>query len=165
MTAGAGDAVRAAVITASDRAASGERPDATGPELIARLAAAGYACDAAIVIPDGEESVADALRAALDSGARLVVTTGGTGVGPRDRTPEGTRPVLERELPGIPELLRREGAESTPFAVLTRGIAGVTGEALIVNLPGSTRGAIEGLGALLPLVPHVLDQLRGGDHR
>lgn len=158
--------VRAAVVTASDRAASGERPDATGPALVSRLVEAGYACDAAIVVPDGEGSVADGIRRAIDTGARLVVTTGGTGVGPHDRTPEATRAVIDREVPGIAELLRREGAASTPMAALSRGIVGVVDGpgAVIANLPGSTRGAAEGLDTLLPLLPHVLDQLAGGDH-
>lgn len=158
--------VRAAVVTASDRAASGERPDATGPALVARLAGAGYTCDAAIVVADGQESVADGIRRALDAGARLVLTTGGTGVGPRDRTPEATQTVIDREVPGLAELLRREGAASTPMAALSRGIVGVVDGpgAVIANLPGSTRGATEGLETLLPLLPHVLDQLTGGDH-
>jgi molybdenum cofactor synthesis domain-containing protein len=121
-------------------------------------------------VPDGEDSVRQALLEALDTGARLVVTTGGTGVGPRDRTPEGTRGVLDRQLPGIAELLRADGALRSPHAALARGIAGVVdavdgvGGALVVNLPGSPRAATEGVAVLLPLIGHVLDQLTGGGH-
>lgn len=159
--------VRAAVITVSDRSARGERPDVSGPSAVAALAAQGYGVDAAQVVADGEASVTAALTQALASGARLVITSGGTGLSPRDQTPEGTRPLLHRELPGIAEALRREGARHTPMAVLSRGLAGVTADppyALIVNLPGSVQAVGEGLGVILPLVPHILDQLGGGDH-
>ena len=105
-------------------------------------------CDAAIVVADGQDSVAGGIRRGLDAGARVIITTGGTGVGPRDRTPEATRAVIDREVPGLAEVLRREGAASTPMAALSRGIV----------------GAAEGLETLLPLLPHVLDQLTGGDH-
>jgi len=156
-------------VTVSDRAASGERPDASGPAAVRLLVEAGYAVDT-LIVPDGAASVADAVRAALADGARLVVTSGGTGVGPRDRTPEGTRTILDRELPGLMELLRARGAESSPHAWLTRGLAGAVDAtqgrpgALVVNLPGSPAAVTEGLALLLPLVPHVLDQLGGGDH-
>lgn len=154
--------VKAVVVTVSDRSAAGVRDDVSGPAASELLEAAGYA-PRAVVVPDGAPSVEAALRAALASGARLVVTSGGTGVGPRDRTPEGTRPVLDRELPGVMELLR--SASGKPHAYLTRGLAGVTDAgALVVNLPGSPRAVREGLAVLLPLVPHVLDQLAGGDH-
>ncbi len=159
----------ARVVTVSDRCAAGTRDDVSGPLLAEALTAAGYRAEV-VVVPDGEESVRLALLDALDAGARLVVTTGGTGVGPRDRTPEGTRGVLDRPLPGIAELLRARGADKSAHAALTRGIAGVVdavegaGGALVVNLPGSPRAAAEGIAVLLPLVPHVLDQLTGGDH-
>lgn len=157
------------VITVSDRCAAGVRTDVSGPAVAEALAAAGHDADN-VVVPDGAEAVQAALLAALDAGARLIVTTGGTGVGPRDRTPEGTRMVVDRELPGVAELLRSAGAEKSVHAALTRGIAGVVdavdgvGGALVVNLPGSPRAALEGVEVVLPLVEHVLDQLTGGDH-
>lgn len=157
------------VITVSDRSAAGNRADLSGPILAQGLADDGWEVGVE-VIGDGSASVEAALRRALADGVRLVVTTGGTGVGPRDQTPEGTRAVLDRELPGIGELLRAKGALSTPMAALSRGIAGVVNAgpdaagALIVNLPGSPKAVREGLDVLLPLAGHVLDQLAGGDH-
>ena len=157
------------MITVSDRAAAGEREDLSGPAIVEALAAAGYASTVAVV-PDGEPSVATALRTALADGARFVVTTGGTGVGPRDRTPDATRTVIDRELPGVAELLRAEGRTHSVHAALTRGLAGVTAAtdaqpaALVVNLPGSPKAAREGIAVLLELLPHILDQLDGGDH-
>lgn len=158
------------VITVSDRVADGVREDRSGP-LALELATA--ALDAPVdlrVVPDGADAVTGAVRAALARGSRLVVTTGGTGVSPRDRTPEGTAPVLDRELPGVAEAIRHAGAEQTPHAVLTRGLVGVVDAAdghpgaVVANLPGSTGGVRDGLAVLLPLVPHLLDQLGGGDH-
>lgn len=163
--------IRAAVVTVSDRSAAGERPDRSGPVAVTALRGAGYECDDAAVVPDGDDSVADALAAALDRGARLIVTTGGTGVGPRDRTPEGTARVITRDIPGIPEELRRIGAAEAPGGLLSRGLAGVVDPgaqsaegALIVNLPGSSRAVASGVPVVLAVAQHVLDQLSGGDH-
>lgn len=156
----------ASVITVSDRSARGERADASGPRAVELLTEAGYEVRA-VVVPDGRESVGGALTAAVAAGADVVITSGGTGVGPRDLTPEGTVPLIERELPGVAELLRREGASHTPMAVISRGVVGVTGgerPALIANLPGSIAAVEQGLAVLLPIVPHIVDQLRGGDH-
>lgn len=159
-------AVHARVITVSDRSARGEREDASGPRAVERLTAEGFHVDSALV-PDGAESVAGAIGAAIGDGARLIITSGGTGIGPRDLTPEGTRPLLTRELPGIAEELRREGARNTKLAVLSRGLVGIAGDApgsLVVNLPGSVKAVDDGLDVLLPLVSHILSQLDGGDH-
>lgn len=154
------------VITVSDRSARGERADASGPRAAELLGEHGYRVVTS-VIPDGVESVRSGILGALGAGARVVITNGGTGVGPRDLTPEGTRPLLARELPGVAEELRREGARSTKMAVLSRGLSGIAGDppgALVVNLPGSVKAVEEGIGVLVPLIPHILDQLAGGDH-
>lgn len=157
-------AVKAAVITVSDRSAAGARDDSAGPVAVTALRDAGFDCPEAIVVPDGEHSVAGALHEALAAGARLIVTNGGTGIGPRDRTPEGTAHVVERLVPGIAEELRRQGAASAPAAALGRGIAGTAGDALIVNLPGSPRAVAEGMPVILAVARHAIDQLGGGDH-
>lgn len=154
------------VITVSDRSAAGVRADTSGPLAAELLAAVGVAADV-VVVPDEIEAVADAIRAAVAGGARVVVTTGGTGVGPRDVTPEATAPLLARALPGVAEAMRAGGAEHQPAAVLSRGLAGVTAgsrPALVVNAPGSPGGVRDALAVLGGLVPHVLDQLDGGDH-
>lgn len=154
----------AAVITVSDRAHTGARADGSGPIAVGLLRDAGFECGDPVIVPDGAESVATALRAAVAAGADLVVTTGGTGVSPRDRTPEGTAQVVERLLPGISEELRRRGAADHVTALLSRGLSGVTARTLIVNLPGSP-GAVEtGVPLVTSLARHVLDQLEGGDH-
>ncbi|TDN91997.1 MogA/MoaB family molybdenum cofactor biosynthesis protein [Microbacterium sp. BK668] len=161
----------AAVITVSDRSAAGARPDAAGPAAVSRLIEGGFACDEPIVVPDGADSVERALWAVLAGGARLVVTMGGTGVGPRDETPEGTARVIGRPVPGIAEELRRLGAAETPGGMISRGLSGVvdpvpgvTEGALIVNLPGSPKAVASGIPVVLSVARHVIDQLAGGDH-
>ncbi|MFV0319353.1 MAG: molybdenum cofactor biosynthesis protein B [Microbacterium sp.] len=156
--------IRVAVVTVSDRSAAGERVDEGGPIAVAALRDAGFACDDAIVVPDGAESVVSALRGALAEGARLIVTTGGTGVGPNDRTPEGTAQVIERQVPGIAEELRRRSAAEKPAGMLSRGLAGVAGGALIVNLPGAPKAVASGMPVIVSVARHVIDQLSGGDH-
>ncbi|MDW4571644.1 MogA/MoaB family molybdenum cofactor biosynthesis protein [Microbacterium sp. M3] len=157
---------RAAVITVSDRSAAGAREDASGPIAVAAVRDAGFDCADAVVVPDGADSVERALTAEIVAGVKLIVTTGGTGVAPRDQTPEGTARVLTREIPGIAEELRRLGAAEKPAAMLTRGLAGVVDPhgVLVVNLPGSTAAVASGMPVVLSVARHVLDQLGGGDH-
>lgn len=155
----------AIVITVSDRSAAGEREDAGGPVAVAALREAGYACADAVIVPDGADAVEQALRDALGRAPRLIVTTGGTGVGPRDRTPEGTKRVLEIEVPGIADELRRRGATEKATAVLSRGLAGVASGALIVNLPGAPRAVASGMPLVVEIAAHAIAQLAGEDHQ
>jgi molybdenum cofactor synthesis domain-containing protein len=156
--------IRALVVTASNRAAAGVYEDRSGPVLAELLASAGCAVDGPLVVPDGEP-VETALRDALAAGYDVVVTTGGTGLTPGDLTPEMTRRVLEREIPGIAEALRSAGAAAgVPSAILSRGVAGVAGRTLIVNLPGSTGGVRDGMAVLAPVLAHAVSQIHGGDH-
>jgi len=156
---------RALVVTASNRAAAGIYEDRSGQVLAAGLAELGFGVEGPKVLPDDAAEIEDVLRAAVDAHIDVVLTTGGTGLSPTDVTPEATRAVLEREAPGIAEAVRRYGAENgVPTAVLSRGLAGTAGRTLIVNLPGSTGGVKDALAVLGPLLPHVVSQLRGGDH-
>jgi molybdenum cofactor synthesis domain-containing protein len=155
---------RAVVVTASNRAAAGVYEDRSGQVLASGLRELGFAVEGPHVAPDDEATLVELLRAAVSGGADVVLTTGGTGLSPTDVTPEATRAVVQREAPGLAEALRRYGEPTVPTAVLSRGLAGTAGRTLIVNLPGSTGGVRDGLAVLGPLLPHVVSQLRGGDH-
>jgi molybdopterin adenylyltransferase len=153
----------AKVLVCSDGVADGSRADRAGPALVERLGAAGFEVRAHEVTRDGIDEVAFALRDLVAGFAGLVLTTGGTGFGPRDLTPEGTRIIIDREAPGMAEAMRRASdAPGKPFGMLSRGVCGSTGAALICNLPGSSNGALECFDAIVPAVPHALDLLAGG---
>ena len=152
---------RAHVITVSDGVSAGTRDDVSGPALHTLLGNSDFEVSGPEVVPDKQERICDAIAAAVVAGADLVVTTGGTGLGPRDVTPQATSMLIDYEVPGISELMRRAGAGSTPMAVLSRGIAGVRGHSLIINVPGSMKGASESLEAVLPVLPHAIDLLHG----
>ncbi|GAB3761061.1 molybdenum cofactor synthesis domain-containing protein [Nocardioides ginsengisegetis] len=156
--------MRAEVVVASNRAAAGVYADETGPLIVAFLAELGFAVDEPVVVPDGEP-VGAAIAAAAAGGARCVLTTGGTGLTPTDRTPEVTRALLDFEVPGIAEAIRAYGvAHDVPSAVLSRGLAGVVGSCLVVNLPGSRGGVKDGLAVLRPVLVHAVEQVVGSDH-
>ncbi len=146
---------KAVVITVSDSCVRGERVDVSGPAVAEALRLAGFDVVKLALVPDEQPAIEAALRAAA-AGARLVATTGGTGITLRDVTPEATRAVCERLLDGLAEQMRSEGRRETPFAVLSRGVCGLVGQSLVVNLPGSPRGAVTSLAAILPVVPHAL---------
>jgi molybdenum cofactor synthesis domain-containing protein len=155
--------IRAVVVVASNRAASGVYADTSGPLLVDGLRQLGCEVSDPVVVPDGEPVTA-ALRQALADGVDVVLTSGGTGITPTDRTPEATRAVLDYEVPGLAEAIRAAGRGKVPTAALSRGLAGVAGSTLIVNLPGSTGGAKDGLAVLGPVLAHAVEQIRGGDH-
>ena len=161
---GTGATPPAAVVVASNRAAAGVYADETGPLIVDWLREQGFACDDPAVVPDGDP-VRDAIAAAVAGGARVVLTTGGTGLTPTDRTPEATAALLDREVPGIAEAVRAAGvAKGVPTAMLSRGLAGLVGECLVVNLPGSRGGVKDGLGVLVDVVRHAAEQVVGSDH-
>ena len=156
--------MNARVIVASNRAAAGVYIDETGPLLVEALTDWGFTTPSAVVVPDGEP-VAEAMRAAVRDGVAVVLTTGGTGISPTDRTPEATAAVLDRQLPGVAEAIRAHGvAKGVPTAALSRGLAGVAGGTLVVNLPGSRGGVADAIELLAGIVPHAVSQIRGVDH-
>jgi molybdenum cofactor synthesis domain-containing protein len=154
----------ARVVTASNRAAAGVYADRGGPLIVAWLRERGFDAPDPVVVPDGEP-VGAALRDAVSAGVDVVITTGGTGISPTDATPQVTGAVLDYEVPGLADAIRAVGAPTVPTAVLSRGLAGVAGRTLIVNLPGSTGGVRDGLSVLAGVLEHAVDQLHGGDHR
>lgn len=149
------------VITVSDGASHGAREDKSGPALVGILYANQFEVTGPEVVPDERERIAAAITKAADGGSNLIVTTGGTGLGPRDVTPQATESVIDYGVPGITELMRHAGLRSTPMAALTRGVAGVRGQALVVNVPGSPKGAVESLEAVMPVLEHAIALLRG----
>lgn len=156
--------IRCAVITVSDKGYAGQRADASGPLLASRLMQMGADVCEQVLTPDEPELISrELVRLADEAGLDLIITTGGTGPAPRDHTPEATLAVIDRAMPGLAELLRWEGYRKTPLAVLSRGVAGLRGSCLIVNLPGSPRAVAEGMDALAPILPHAVQMAQGRD--
>jgi molybdopterin adenylyltransferase len=158
-------AMRVAILTISDSSSRGERADRSGPSVRERCANLGWQVVSESVLSDDRAKISAALKQIADSGAvELILTTGGTGLGPRDVTPEATSEICERIVPGLAELMRERGRQSTPRAALSRAVAGTRGSTLIVNLPGSPKGAIESLNAIADLLPHAAEVMRGARH-
>jgi molybdopterin adenylyltransferase len=149
------------VITVSDGASHGAREDKSGPALVGILYANQFEVTGPEVVPDERERIAAAITTAADGGSNLIITTGGTGLGPRDVTPQATESVIDYSVPGITELMRHAGLQTTPMAALSRGVAGVRGQALVLNVPGSPKGAVESLEAVMPVLAHAMALLRG----
>lgn len=149
------------VITVSDRASAGAMSDASGPALVHALKQAGFEVSGAELVPDERDRITGAIVAAVSRDVDVIFTTGGTGLGPRDITPQATASIIDFEVPGLAEEMRRAGAETTPTAALSRAIAGVRGRTLIVNVPGSVKGATESLAAVMPLLAHAIQLLHG----
>lgn len=153
------------MITCSNRSAAGQRDDKSGELLAAAVEDWGFELVSRTVVPDEVAAIQAAIRSAVAAGARLVLTTGGTGVTPTDVTPEAVSPLLDKQIPGIAEQLRAAASDRIPTSVLSRGVSGLMGSSLVVTLPGSPGGVRDGVAVLAPLVHHVLDQVAGGDHR
>jgi len=156
-----GNILKAAILVSSDRAAQGIRPDLGGPELSKRLGDLGYQIACLKVVPDDKKAIIGALRKWVDESIPLILTTGGTGLGPRDITPEATLEVIDRRVPGMEEVMRNKSLTITAHAMLSRAVVGVAGQSLIINLPGNPKGALQNLSFIEPALPHALSLIRG----